>query len=358
MFKPLEFYKPDLAKTIKETEKTIANARKHQGGNISFRALPPSDVDFYEKMNLLEYEFPQDNKRYAKDLCSLLEKSFHARRDVDDNFIPVITPNLGIGDYSAFVAGEIIFQKDTSWSQPVLKEVNDYQKLPPLGTAKWYGLFLEIIEEILKISGPSGIPFSRGFFSPLDLAHALRGEAIFFDFYDNPDEVKQLIDFCADATIKFASEIHKVIKKYLKNSKYGLFYTEGLINMSEDIACMISGEQYQEFCAPFTQKVIDHFGDGHMHTHSRSMYLVKEICSLNNVVNLWLPTDPNAPKPIEHGEQLALDSRGANLAIDCENFQEIVDNFASFKAGNFSITLPVKDIAEAKLYTAKFKQLK
>lgn len=357
MFKPLAYYKPDIHKTMLEAKKVFQDAKKHLGGNVTFRALPPSDISYYEEMDLTSYEFPKDNKRYANDLCKLLEKSYDLRKEVDDNLIPVITPNLGIGDYSAFVAGEIIFQKDTSWSQPCLNELEDFRKLPKLGTAKWYKLFLDIIEEILKISGPSGIPFNRGFFSPLDLAHALRGENIFYDFYDQPELLHEFLDYCADATIMFAEDIHKVARKYLKDSEYGLFYIDGVINMSEDIACMISGELYQEFCAPHTQKVIDHFGDGHMHTHSRSMYLVKEICSLNNVVNMWLPTDPNAPKPIEHAAQLAIDSRGTLLAIDCEKFEDIITHFEQMKKGNFSVTLPVKDIEEALKLTEEFKKL-
>lgn len=357
MFKPLEYYKPNLKKTMAQAKKVIEDAKQHKGGNVTFRALPPSDVAFYDELDLRKYKFPEDKEVYAQDLCGLLADSFEQRKDLDDNMVPVVTINLGIGDYSAFVAGEIIFQKDTSWSSPVLKELHDYKNLPPLGTAKWYNLFLEILEEVLKITAPAGIPFSRGFFSPLDLAHALRGESIFLDFYDDPEGVKELINYCADATIKFADDINELARKYLKDTKYGLFYVDDAINMSEDIACLISAEQYREFCAPFTQRVIDHFGYGHMHTHSSAMYLVKEICDLNNVVNLWLPTDPNAPKPIEHGKQLTIDSRGANLAIDCETFNQIVENYDSLTGGNFSITLPVKDIEEAKEYVERFNKL-
>lgn len=357
MFKSLEYYKPNIDETVKWYQKMYHDALNHKNGHVSFRALPPSDVDYYEKMDLTIYSFPRDNKKYAEDLCRFLEKSFRLRKEVDDNFIPVITINLGIGDYSAFVNGDIVFQKDTSWSKPSLENLTDYKKFNELGTQMWYQNFLAITEEILKISAPSGIPFSRGFFSPLDLAYALRGDKIFYDFYDHPEELKEFLDYCAEATIKFANDIYQLAKKYLGNSKYGMFYLENIINMSEDTACLISGEQYQEFSAPYTQKVIDHFGLGHMHTHSRSLYLVKEISSLRNVVNLWLPTDPNAPKPIEHAASLAEDANGVHLAIDCESFAQIEENFQDLKKGNYSVTLPVKDIDEAIKLAKKFKEL-
>lgn len=357
MFKELSWYKPDLEKTVAMLEKLYRDALDRKGGNVTFRALPPTDVDFYDKLDLEKYNFEDGIKEYAVELCAMLENSFRARRIVDDNMLPTISPALGIGDYSAFVGGEIDFRKNTSWSRPILKEIGDWKRLPPLGTAKWYKKFLQICEEMLKISAVSGIPFMRGFFSPLDLAHALRGEAIYYDFYDDPDALHELLDFCADATIKFAGDIYDLAEKYLKDAPYGLFYAKDVINMSEDIACMISGELYNEFCRPHTQKVIDHFGVGHMHSHSRAMYLVKEICGLNNVANLWLATDPNAPRPIDHLDSLIEDAAGVCLAIDCEDFSEIENNIDKLKKGNFSIALPVGDVEEATRLAEKFNRI-
>ena len=197
----------------------------------------------------------------------------------------------------------------------------------------------------------------RGFFSPMDLAGTLRGDKIYYDLYDSPDELHELLDYCADATIKFAEDIYALARKYLGNTRYGMWYLQGNINMSEDISCMISGEQYREFCAPHTQKVIDHFGVGYMHCHSRAMYLVKEICSLNNVANLWLPTDPNQAKPIELIDEIVQDANGTCVAIDCEKFEDIEKNIDKLRKGNFSVCLPVKDVEEASKTVEKFYRL-
>ena len=191
----------------------------------------------------------------------------------------------------------------------------------------------------------------------LDLAAALRGDAIYLDFYDYPDELHGLLNYCADATIAFALDIYALAEKYLIDTPYGIWYLQGNINMSEDIACMISGDLYREFCAPYTQKVINHFGRGHMHSHSRALYLVKEICALKNVAHLWLATDPNQPRPIDHIEELVKDANGVCLAIDCESFEEIERNIHLLMKGNFSLCLPVKSIEEGIYYTEKFNQL-
>lgn len=356
MFRNLEEYKPNIDKTINMMNKVYKDAVDRMGGNVTLRTLPRTDVDFYESFDLTKFNYENDLEEYAIKLSEKLESSFEIRKDIDDNMIPSIAPVLGIGDYSAFITGEINFMPDTSWSSPSLENIEDYKQLPPLGSAKWYKKFLDILEELLKVSKNTGIPVSRGFFSPMDLAGALRGDKIYYDFFDSPDELHGLLDYCADATIMFAEDIYALCRKYLSGTKYGMWYLEGNINMSEDISCMISGDLYKEFSAPHTQKVIDHFGVGHMHSHSRAMYLVKEICSLNNVANLWLATDPNQPRPIDNIESLVEDANGVCLAIDCESFDEIENNIDKMRKGNFSLTLPCNNIQEAFDYVERFNR--
>ena len=94
-----------------------------------------------------------------------------------------------------------------------------------------------------------------------------------------------------------------------------------------------------------------------MHCHSRAMYLVREICAMDKVVHLWLATDPNQPRPMEHIPQLVKDARGSCLAIDCQNFSEIEAHYMELKQGNFSICLPVRDMNEARQMVERFEKL-
>lgn len=356
MFSAFETYRPGSDELMGRVDACFADAVAGKPGHLLLRTLLPSDVALYEnlRLNAFDYETEAGVERYIAELCAQYHKSFAAREGILDDAVPVVSPVLGIGDYSAFVAGDITFAADTSWSKPVLAEVGDYRKLPPLGESVWYKRFLHICDLLMAAMGESGLPFTRGFFSPMDLAGALRGEGLYFDFYDDPDELRGLLDYCADATIRFAEDIYALAEKRLGRTKYGAYYLRGMINMSEDISCMISGELYRTFAAPYTQKVIDHFGVGHMHTHSRAMYLVKEICSLKNVANLWLATDPNQPRPIEHIKELCADSRGVCIAIDCETTDEIERNLDDLKQGNFSICMPVASAEEARKAAARF----
>lgn len=359
MFRTLYHYKKNADFVMAKMDKLFCDAAAGRTGNLLFQVLPPSDIDFYTNLKLNQYDFDTDTgiQTYIEDLCNAYGRCFDLRKEFMDDAMPLLSPVLGIGDYSAFVGGDISFAADTSWSKPILDSIEGYKQLKPLGTAPWYRKFLDICERLLIASEKSGIPFMRGFFSPMDLAGALRGENLYYDFYDAPEALHGLLDYCADATIQFAEDIYRLARKYLGGTKYGMWLFNGKINMSEDISCMISADQYREFSAPYTQKVIDHFGTGHMHTHSRAMYLVKEICSLRNVTKLWLATDPNQPKPIEHLSELVEDAGSVCLAIDCECFNEIEKNIDQLHKGNFSLCLPVKTTEEAVAVIQRFNAL-
>lgn len=348
MLRSLEYYRADYADVITRFERFYQAAEDKTVGNLVYRALLNSDIKIYENLKLNAYDFTTDAgiRAYVKDLVKEMHLVGESRREMEDDTLPMVMPILGIGDYSAFVDGEIIFSEDTSWSQPVLTQLDDWRNLPKLGTAVWYKRFMDICEHLLESTSSSNIPFMRGFFSPLDLAHALRGNEIYYDFFDDPPKVHDLLSYCADATIDFAEDLYSVARKHLGNSDIGMWFLDGYINMSEDTACMISPELYRTFAAPHTQKVIDHFGRGLLHCHSRALYLVPEISTLHRAVNIWVATDPNETRPIDVLEILIPQADGVGLSLDIESKRNIMDHIDIAKTGNIAFCSPVKDVKE------------
>lgn len=347
MFKEANYYKPNFKEVIERFEKFYDAVDNGSTGNFIYRAFLDSDRELASSLKLNRYDFDNGIDRYIDDLVRETEKTYDIRRTVLDDTLPNISPILGAGDYSAFVDGDIVFGEDTSWSHPVLESLEDWRRLQEVGSSKWYKRFMLISERLMEQVKGTGVPFMRGFFSPLDLAHALRGEDIYTDFYDDPDEVHKFLDFCADATIKFAEDLKKRVYKHLGESEYGVWFFEDCINMSEDIACMISPELYREFEAPYTQKIIDHFGAGFLHCHSRALYIVPELCRLKNVKNIWIASDPNQIEPIDILEDLIKKSNNVCLSIDCSSFEIVIKNIEIAKEGNIAFCAPVVDIDEA-----------
>lgn len=347
MFKAYDYYKANFTEVIERFEKFYGAVSSGKTGNFIYRALLASDEMLFKNLKLNSYDFENGIDRYIDDLVRETEKTYDARRQILDDTLPSISPILGIGDYSAIIAGDIIFGEDTSWSQPMLEKLEDWKRLEEIGSVQWYGKFMLICEKLMMQVSKAGIPFMRGFFSPLDLAHALRGAEIYTDFYDNPEGVHELLDFCTNAIIKHADDLKSKVYKHLGGTRYGAWHFKDSINMSEDISCMISPELYREFEAPHTQKIIEHFGNGYMHCHSRALYLVPEICRLKNVKNIWIASDPNEPQPIDVLKSLIGKADNVCLSIDCNTFEEIEKNIDIAKEGNIAFCTRVASADEA-----------
>ena len=339
--KKLEYYVPNADELFAELYEQREAMKKGATGFVRFRTFCPSDNALYD-LDLTQYnnfETEEDMDRYLDYYLERYHQAWDARKDIMDGQFPVINPFLGIGDFAAFIDGDITFTIDTSWTTPILEELRDYKKLPPLGTAKWFHRYMRFLEKTLERIAHTGIPFNRGWYSPFDLAEALAGSRIYMDFYDDPEGVHELLDYCTKATIFFMDAVIEKVKEYIGHTKHGMYYLDNLVNMSEDIATNISPDLYTEFCKPYTQRVINHFGYALMHTHSTAMYLIEPICTMDNVINMWLPTDPNAPVPIELVDQVVRDAHGVMHQIDAKDFQLVIDQIPNMLKGNFEVAM-------------------
>ncbi len=345
MFKSIEAYKPEIRRTVEKLQAMDRAALSGSSGNIVFRAYMPAD-NIYAKIDLTRYDYDHSPEPYLADLLGIHKDLFEGRTEVRDDVIPFVVPFLGIGDYSAFLAGDVAFAPDTSWSNPVIIDWDDMYKIPPFGEAPFFKVFSGIMRSLMLALKDSGIPLNRGYYSPLDLAYALRGQELFTDFFEEEAKVHELLEICTQATIGIAEYVTRMAEEIYQGNGYGDLFFKGRVSMSEDTACLISPEQYREFGAPYTQRVIDHFGKAGLHSHSRALYLVKELCSLRNVCDIWIASDPNQPRPVDKLEELIAVSNGVCLSADCVDFDEIKRHIDIMQTGNISLSLPMDDVAQ------------
>lgn len=257
----------------------------------------------------------------------------------DDN-IPCGALYIGIGEYSAYVAGEVTFGEDTSWSTPVLERWEDLDQLRLSEDNRWYRILKHCIEYICAHCRPLGIPVVRGYYSPLDLAHALRGPVLFTDFVDAPEQVRRLMEFCTEATIWLAEHIQGIIGQSYGGQVAGAWLPPGTICMSEDIACLVGPRVYATFARPYTQRVIDHFGHGQIHTHSLGHQVIPEISRLNRLMGIQVAEDPNTKRTFEQLDWLLQRCTSVPLTVSC-TLQDLRDHVAELSRRTNIILCPV-----------------
>ncbi|MBG0770891.1 MAG: hypothetical protein H0S82_04240 [Anaerolineaceae bacterium] len=327
MFNEIHYYKPNLEEVIQRYKDLYAATGPGHAIIYTIPAMQPGEP--VPPLNTIDFD--NDMEDYL-DLCL---RNFRAwlevTRELPDDLLPSFGPNFGIGDYSGFVAGEVVFTVDTSWAAPVLESLDQVDQLRLSEDNYWVRMMKRAMTHLMARTASSPIPLVRGYYSPLDMAHALRGEKLFTDFMDEPEKVHRLMAFCAEAIIWQASRIRAIHGLYWGGNIAGAWLNPGTICMSEDIACMISPRLYTEFARPYTQKVIDAFGYGQIHTHSLGVRVIPEISQLRNLLGIQIAEDPNTPRTVTRLDWLLPRSHNVplNVHFEPEEVKELYDEITS-----------------------------
>jgi hypothetical protein len=345
--KNIDYYRPHLDEIIARYQTLYAA----QGpGHLCLFIDVPYQGEALESMPLTKIDAESEDGfvHYFDMTLRNLERVWRANRDISDDNIPTAYINLGIGDYNAFVAGEIIFQQDTSMTPPVIRAYSDLEELTMDDHNHWLQVLEFSIRYLVSYCDPAGIPIARGHFSPLDLAQALRGEVLFADFFENPDWVHQLMRFCVRATIWLEERIQKIIGEWRGGRVAGAWLPARTICMSEDVACMVSPKSYAQFGRPYTQQVIDHFGHGQIHTHSLGFHVIPEMAQLKNLIGIQITQDPNTDRTFEHLDDLLGRCAKVPLSVNC-SYNELIDCIDDLSQRTNIILCPsVKDHEQAR----------
>lgn len=322
MFKEVHYYKPNLEEVIQRYKNMYAARAPGHVVVYAIPEIPPAEP--VPPLNAIDFD--KNLEEYLDLGLRNYRAMLEVTRKIQDDLLPSFGPNFGIGEYSAFVDGKVIFTPDTSWAAPVLGSLDDIEKLELSPDNYWVKMMDRAMTYLMSRTISSPIPLVRGYYSPLDLAHALRGEAIFTDFVDQPEKVHKLLSFCADAIIWLAKRIQKIQGLTWGGSIAGAWLPPGTICMSEDIACMVSPATYAKFALPYTQRVIDAFGHGQIHTHSLGLRVIPEITRLNNLMGVQIAEDPNTPRTFDRLDWLLPRSHQVPLNFAC-TVEEIKINY-------------------------------
>jgi MtaA/CmuA family methyltransferase len=124
-----------------------------------------------------------------------------------------------------------------------LEEDKTLSDLPSFDQSKGrLPLIMETLERLTRDIGDDVALYGL-ICGPFTLALHLRGNSIFLDMYDSPEEVKQLIGFCADIAVKMAD----------------LYLSHGasVIAVVDPMVSQISPEHFEAFVTPAVNHVFD-----------------------------------------------------------------------------------------------------
>ncbi|MGN0994581.1 MAG: hypothetical protein ACI4PD_05605, partial [Butyricicoccus sp.] len=212
----VRYHKPNLEQTMRRYHALYETDAA--GAMIFIRNIDELENDpaAPQVRPLNEWDFDRELEAYL-DVCIAREDYLFSRREeagLLDDAIPSVQPRFGIAEHSAFLGGEVRMEETTSYNTPFILEWSDMESLHTDPENKWFRRVVDGIDYIRRQGGDRVAPRLRGGCSPADLVNFIRGNEMFTDLYDYPDEMHALLARCTQAERWFLDEQSKVVGSF------------------------------------------------------------------------------------------------------------------------------------------------
>jgi hypothetical protein len=296
------------------------------------------------------FGLPKNMETYLDYMIERQRIFWDTRNQIPDDIIQSITVRYGIAEHSAFMGGDVTFSETTSWHHQHVKDYSDYTLAKVDESNIWRNLVIEGMKYMKsKVKDEFFIRF-RGADGPLDVVNALRGNDIFYDFYDEEEGLLELTSKCTDAIIYMLKEQQKIVTEYKGYviSGFDVIMPKGYAgHLSVDATTMLSDEMFRKFEVPFLERIGDNFDGLFFHVHSVGHHVIPAVCEVDKIKFVEISNDPNAPRGIEIYKKYEkeLSNKIVTVALTQE---EITDNLSFLRDKKVIVWYDASDVDDAK----------
>ncbi len=188
---------------------------------------------------------------------------------LDDDMLPVFEPRLGWAEGPATcIDADVVYYGQTSNLKSVIESYDTFD---------WHRIHFNPESEaaqVLQRMNKYSLEQGKGRFliqprgetvNPSDLAKACRGDVLFTDFVDYPDEVKRLLELCLQSVIDLIKWVRIPVGQTCGGTVsawLGGHWTPDRIlgHVGDNVSDLISADTYVEFIQPITKALAGHFG--------------------------------------------------------------------------------------------------
>ncbi len=296
-----------------------------------------------------EWSFPADMEAFLDATIAAFEHTWRGRADIQDDSIPALSPRYGIAEHSAFVAGEVDFSSMTSWPHPVISDYSELASLELREDNVWLRLVIDGLAYLRERGEGKFTIKLRGAMAPMDLANALRGNDMYMDIYERPEDLHRLLAFCVEASQWFLSHQLDVVGSFHGGILIGpALWTPGrsIGHLSEDASVLCSPDVYMEFGKPYTERLVAPYDEANMHLHTAGAHAFEGITSIDKLTSFELAPDPKQPRGIDvYKENIGLfGNRIMRLFV---TFDEIKENIGFLKEAKTVLFCGAESVEEA-----------
>ena len=266
---------PKRTDLARQRQVAFWNGEKPDAWPIMFTAPLTEEQERLPESNYQEAFYDADLMLYSqlRGACAVI----NARSDA----VPSIRANLGTAvALSCIGLKQMVFTDKMPWLQEHLTR-EEVSRLEPddvkiQGDFERGTKYMRYFQEVLKKRIPAYCMDSQG---PMDLAHLIAGDDIFYAFYDDPPYVHHLLEIALTVGVRAIEWMREVKgeppdKTHHGNSLYGNIG----VNICEDTSAIIGPEAIDEFSIPYDRRLAQHFGGARVHYCGRSDPLTQALC--------------------------------------------------------------------------------
>ena len=248
------------------------------------------------------FSFPRDMERYLDMRAErdYLFSKFHEA--IDDDFIPSTSPWYGIAEHTAFLGGQVDFTETTTFQHQICDELEDFRKLTLDRNNLWIHLVVDGMRYMREKWGEYIPVRMRGADGPSDIANAVRGSDLFYDIYDEPETLAELMDFCSKA-VQFTLGLQREEATKIAGgciTGFGLWMPGKCMGqLSEDVSVMLSPDIYEEHFLPSLKDCIADCDGAMIHVHSLGHRMIPMFAALERIKMMEISSDPNSERAVD-----------------------------------------------------------
>lgn len=251
---------------------------------------------------------------------------------IDDDMMPVFEPKIGWAEGpAALVDAEVTYYAQTSNLKPVIESYDsfDWNRIGLRQESPGAELLAKINKYAVEKAAGKFLVMPRGeTVNPSDLAKACRGNELFTDFVNSPDNVHELMKRCLSATIDLIEYVRGTAGESMDGhgvSWNGGYWVPGTMlgHVGDNVSDLISPKMYMEFIFPYIKQFGEHFG-GIIFGRDVSSSHLWPILPQYGVIRAFKPRNMGSvPVTPEDIRKIAAVTEGLPLFVEVHNFDDL-----------------------------------
>jgi hypothetical protein len=204
---------------------------------------------------------------------------------VEDDMIRGLAPIPPFPWLEAMLGCRVQIGDESVWAEEGGFEYTDLPRVDFSDRNLWRQKYLQFVTMLQAHFGdriPVGQPILRG---PSDMIAAMRGSSdMIFDFYDDPEDFRQLAEHCTEFAIDLVRAQHAITGPFAGGyliEQLGLWAPDRLVRLQEDSSALFSPDLYTTLLQPWDRRLAEAFPYSAIHLHSSSLFLLDRILDVD-----------------------------------------------------------------------------